>query len=115
MHKREKQNYQILTSKGEISEQRRLENDTAQKLYDKLLSNTSTLAVSTTYVYMFNYCMYMYMYMLVVTPCVCVCVCVQELLDEDMPDLPEFVAPQEQSDISIELQFPSGIADVRES
>ena len=36
----------------------------------------------------------------------------QELLDEDMPDLPEFQAPQEQSDISIELQFPSGIADV---
>ena len=31
----------------------------------------------------------------------------------DMPDLPEYQAPQEQSDISIELQFPSGIADVR--
>ena len=39
----------------------------------------------------------------------------QELLDEDMPDLPEFKAPQEASDISIELQFPSGIADVRPS
>ena len=37
----------------------------------------------------------------------------QELLDEEMPDLPEFEAPQEHSDISIELQFPSGIADVR--
>ena len=36
----------------------------------------------------------------------------QELLDVDMPDLPEYQAPQEQSDISIELQFPSGIADV---
>ena len=46
MHKRERQNFQILTSKGEISEARRLENETAQKLYDKLLSNTSTLAVS---------------------------------------------------------------------
>ena len=40
-------------------------------------------------------------------------VCLQELLDVDMPDLPEYQAPQEQSDISIELQFPSGIADVR--
>ena len=47
MHKRERQNYQILTSKGEISEARRQENEAAQKLYDKLLSNASTLAVST--------------------------------------------------------------------
>ena len=46
MHKRERQNYQILTSKGEISEERRLDNETAQKLYDKLLSSTSTLAGS---------------------------------------------------------------------
>ena len=56
MHKRERQNYQILTSKGEISEQRRQENETAQKLYDKLLSNTSTLAVSEMYnVHVYTY------------------------------------------------------------
>ena len=47
MHKRERQNYHILTSKGEIPEARRQENEAAQKAYDKLLGNTSTLAVSS--------------------------------------------------------------------
>ena len=28
-------------------------------------------------------------------------------MDEDMPDLPDYVAPLEETDISIELQFPS--------
>ena len=32
---------------------------------------------------------------------------IQEVLNEDMPDLPEYQAPREESDISIELQFPS--------
>ena len=36
----------------------------------------------------------------------------QEVLDQDMPDLPEYQAPQEESDISIELQFPS-LGEVR--
>jgi len=31
----------------------------------------------------------------------------QEMLDEDMPELPDYVAPLEETDISIELQFPS--------
>ena len=30
----------------------------------------------------------------------------------DMPDLPEDQTPQEDSEISIELQFPVGIAEV---
>ncbi len=38
----------------------------------------------------------------------------QEVLDQDMPDLPVYEAPQEESDISIELQFPS-LGEVRES
>jgi len=33
----------------------------------------------------------------------------QDILDMDMPDLPEDQTPQEDSDISIELQFPIGI------
>ena len=35
------------------------------------------------------------------------CTGLQEVLDQDMPDLPEYQAPQEDSDISIELQFPA--------
>ena len=35
----------------------------------------------------------------------------QEVLDEDMPDLPEYKAPED-SDISIELQFPIAGAEV---
>jgi regulator of nonsense transcripts 2 len=46
MHKRERRNHEILTSKGEISEERRQENEAAQKLYDSLNNNTSKLAVS---------------------------------------------------------------------
>lgn len=37
--------------------------------------------------------------------------CMQEVLDEDMPDLPEYRAPED-SDISIELQFPSAGGEV---
>ena len=48
----------------------------------------------------------------IVSQCILLAILSQELLDVDMPDLPEYQAPQEQSDISIELQFPSGIADV---
>lgn len=52
MHQRERRNHEILFSKGEIHEERRLENEAAQKVYDKLLTNTSTLAVSrSTYNY----------------------------------------------------------------
>ena len=46
MHKRERRNHEILTSKGEISEERKQENEAAQKLYDNLRSNTAKLAVS---------------------------------------------------------------------
>lgn len=46
MHKRERKNHQLLTSKGEIPEERQAENEVAQKAYDKLLTSTSTLAVS---------------------------------------------------------------------
>ena len=56
MHKRERRNHEILTSKGEISEERRQENEAAQKLYDSLNNNTSKLAVSATctmYMYIF--------------------------------------------------------------
>ena len=49
MHKRERRNHEILTSKGEISEERRQENEAAQKLYDSLSNNTSKLAVSGIY------------------------------------------------------------------
>ncbi len=45
MHKRERRNRDIIFSRGEISEERRAENEAAQKAYDKLLTNTSTLAV----------------------------------------------------------------------
>ena len=61
MHRRERQNYQILTSKGELSEERTQDNEAAQKAYDKLLTNTSTLAVSS---------------FIFVCVCVCVCMCV---------------------------------------
>ena len=45
LHKRERKNRQILQSKGELSEERKAENEAAQKAYDKLLTNSSTLAV----------------------------------------------------------------------
>ena len=47
MHKRERRNHQLLTSKGEIPEERQAENKAAQKAYDKLLTSVSTLAVSS--------------------------------------------------------------------
>ena len=38
----------------------------------------------------------------------------QDVLNEDMPELREFQPPQPQSsDISIELQIPAGLAEVR--
>ena len=46
MNEREKRNLQILQNKGELSEERKTENENAQKAYDKLLTNTNTLAVS---------------------------------------------------------------------
>ena len=46
MNDREKRNLQILQNKGELSEERKAENENAQKAYDKLLTNTNTLAVS---------------------------------------------------------------------
>lgn len=45
MHKRERRNHQLLTTKGEILEERQAENEAAQKAYDKLLTSMSTLAV----------------------------------------------------------------------
>ena len=36
----------------------------------------------------------------------------QDILDRDMPDLPEFQPPQSTSDVSIELQIPAGLAEV---
>ena len=38
----------MLQSKGELSEERQAKNDAAQKAYDKLLTSTSTLAVSVS-------------------------------------------------------------------
>ena len=46
MHKRERRNHVLLTTKGEIPEDRQAENEAAQKAYDKLLTSMSTLAVS---------------------------------------------------------------------
>ena len=46
LHKRERRNHQLLISKGEISDERKAENEAAQKAYDKLLTSMSTLAVS---------------------------------------------------------------------
>ena len=45
MHHREKKNIQIMQNRGELSEERKAENENAQKSYDKLLTNTNTLAV----------------------------------------------------------------------
>ena len=45
LHKRARRNRQILQSKGELSEERKADNEAAQKAYDKLLTNSSTLAV----------------------------------------------------------------------
>ncbi len=50
MHKRERRNRDIIFSKGELTEERQAENEAAQKAYDKLLTNTSTLAVSLKFV-----------------------------------------------------------------
>ncbi len=50
MHKRERRNRDIIFSKGELNEERQTENEAAQKTYDKLLTNTSTLAVSVKFV-----------------------------------------------------------------
>lgn len=47
MHQRERRNHEIIFSKGEIHEDRKLANEVAQKAYDKLLTNTSILAVSS--------------------------------------------------------------------
>lgn len=47
MHQREKKNIQMLQNRGELSEERKTENDNAQKAYDKLLTNTNTLAVNS--------------------------------------------------------------------
>jgi len=46
MNQRERRNRDILMSRGEIGEERKTENEAAQKAYDKLLTSTSTLAVS---------------------------------------------------------------------
>lgn len=46
MHSRERRNLQILQNRGELTEERKTENENAQKAYDKLLTNTNTLAVS---------------------------------------------------------------------
>ena len=35
------------------------------------------------------------------------CTHIQDMVDADMPDLPKYTAPNETSDTSIELQFPS--------
>ena len=38
---------------------------------------------------------------------------IQDVLNEDMPELPEFQPPQQpESDVSIELQIPAGLAEV---
>ena len=46
MHRRERRNIQMLQSRGELVEERKAANENAQKIYDKLLTNTNTLAVS---------------------------------------------------------------------
>ena len=45
----------------------------------------------------------------------CTCICnMQDILNEEMPELEEFQPPQPQSsDISIELQIPAGLTEVR--
>lgn len=46
LQRREKDNRHILQTKGEITEERKAENEQAQKNYEKLLTNMGTLAVS---------------------------------------------------------------------
>lgn len=46
LQRREKENRHILQTKGEITEERKAENEQAQKNYEKLLTNMGTLAVS---------------------------------------------------------------------
>lgn len=60
MHQREKKNIQMLQNRGELSEERKTENDNAQKAYDKLLTNTNTLAVNLS---LFEVLVYIYMCM----------------------------------------------------
>ena len=48
MNKREEKNIQMLQNRGEITDERKTENENAQKAYDKLLTNTNTLAVRFT-------------------------------------------------------------------
>ena len=44
----------------------------------------------------------------------CTCMYMQDILNEEMPELEEFKPPQPQSsDISIELQIPAGLTEVR--
>ena len=45
MHRRERKNRQILQAKGELTEERKADNEAAQKSYDKMLTSSSTLAV----------------------------------------------------------------------
>lgn len=75
LHKRQRKNQQILQNKGELSDERKEENDKFQKTYDKLLTNVSTLA---------------------------------DILDEDMPDLPEQhnITEEDTTGGSIDIQFP---------
>lgn len=46
LQRREKDNRHILQTKGEINEERKAENELAQKSYEKLLANMGTLAVN---------------------------------------------------------------------
>ena len=58
MNKREEKNIQMLQNRGEITDERKTENENAQKAYDKLLTNTNTLAVrfTRTNAYIYTVC-----------------------------------------------------------
>lgn len=80
-------------NKGELSDERKEENEKFQKAYDKLLTNVSTLAVRAL--------------SHVSVQCNTISN-LQDILDEDMPDLPEqhSVTEEDSTASSIDIQFP---------
>ncbi|CAI8037046.1 Regulator of nonsense transcripts 2 [Geodia barretti] len=137
MNERERRNLQILQNKGELSEERRTGNENAQKAYDKLLTNTNALAVQKDFggFLLDNLVFFTHFLLQIISSllrpsffflsffCVCLhtvlmydisctCMYMQDILNEEMPELEEFKPPQPQSsDISIELQIPAGLTE----
>ena len=61
-----------------------------------------------------NFLSSMNVYVVLMYDISCTCTYMQDILNEEMPELEEFKPPQPQSsDISIELQIPAGLTEVR--